>query len=444
MRSEDKVRDPIHDFIRFDRVEKEIIDTREFQRLRNIKQLSFCYYVYPGAMHSRFEHSLGVMELATQYFDCLDHDRHPDRKTFRSIYENEDKRKEARRTLRLAALLHDVGHLPYSHTLENILPQDQDSGSKLKHEDVSVAIIRETKIEEIIKKAYGADEIKRITRILTKEELLHEDFLLRQIISGEFDADRMDYLIRDSHHCGVSYGKFDYHRLLESLRLYQDDDENYWLTIERGGVHCLEALILARYFMFAQVYFHRTRRMYDYYLNEFLNESKMINISRDKLTDVLNYDDLDVWRKIEKFAKSGKSIWAKRIYNRGNHHSLIYETDDHADPKEDYLVYRATESLKKDFKDLDIFIDSCMAPIHNFYTGQHGKKYKPENDLQVILKDGTPKSICEESSWLNNGPKEFRCIRVYALSNKPEKEKRESRIEEAKKKFKENMDEEKT
>ena len=153
-----RVRDPIHGFIHFDEIERKIIDSRPFQRLRNIKQLAFCYYVYPGAMHTRFEHSLGVMELATRVFDHFDNPKHPDHEQFRASFGELDikKAEEARRILRLTALLHDIGHLPYSHSGESILPEGR------KHEDVSVAVIQGSEIAEIIEKEISRDIAEKI------------------------------------------------------------------------------------------------------------------------------------------------------------------------------------------------------------------------------------------------------------------------------------------
>jgi HD superfamily phosphohydrolase len=399
-----RVRDAVHSFIHFDEIERKIIDSRPFQRLRNIKQLAFCYYVYPGAMHARFEHSLGVMELATRYFDHF-RDSKPNERLFRKNFRGFMKREDARRLLRLTALLHDIGHLPYSHSGESILPDGK------KHEDVSVAIIQKSEVAKIIKKYLSKEVLKQVALLLTKGEVPPELTILKQIIAGQFDADRMDYLIRDSHHCGVAYGNFDYQRLLETLRVIPDDKGGLQLAIERGGVHSLEALILARYFMFAQVYFHRTRRLYDKYLEEFLKSWKGVKVTKSSLSEVVNYDDDFVWENIKELALKKSDKWAQRIYNRDDHHKLLYETSDHASSDDFSKLLKAQDELQARYPQLEIIRDDTdEKTIHKFYTKKEGEKY--EHDLKVIV-DSKQKSLHEESKWLRDGPKKFRCIRLY-------------------------------
>jgi hypothetical protein len=422
-----RVRDPVHGFIHFDEIERKVIDSLPFQRLRNIKQLAFCYYVYPGAMHTRFEHSLGVMELATRVFDHFDNRKHPDHQAFRKNFRGFMKIEEARKLLRLTALLHDIGHLPYSHPGESILPKGK------KHEDVSVAIIQGSEVAKIIKENLSKDFIKEIVMLLTKEEVPPELRVLKQIISGQFDADRMDYLIRDSHHCGVVYGNFDYHRLLETLRLIRDDKGGLQLAIERGGVHSLEALILARYFMFTQVYYHRTRRLFDLYLSEFLRTWEGIEINPDSLEDALKYDDCLVWKRIEELALAKKpNAWAQKIYNRHGHHELLYETHDHARSEELVQIESALEALRQRYPKLDILCDKdARKRIHEFYTGGEEERY--EQDMQVIVKEKKDKnSLYKESEWLHAGPKYFWCIRVYGYG-------KDKQIEAARKFFEQRM-----
>ncbi len=440
----DKVRDPIYGFIHLDKLEKDIINTRPFQRLKNIKQLSFCYYVYPGAMHTRFEHSLGVMELATKVFDHFRHKGHLDY----AIFEKNMKSKElanvdtARRILRLTALLHDIGHLPYSHSAETILPSGQ------KHEDVSIAIINNSEVTKVIKGSFKSDAkkiIRIITSLLSKDPVPEEFNILKQIISGQFDADRIDYLIRDSRHCGVQYGNFDSDRLIETLRVIHDPEKGgLRLAIDRGGVHCLEALILARYFMFTQVYFHRTRRLYDKYLEHFLAESKYIDIGKD-LTKACNYDDCRIWVEIQNQAKSGKSFWAKRLYDRKSHHQLINETSDHADIKELQQMGLLASVLAKYYGNNNIIFD--VAPemkkphrIHKFYTGKKdkdGEDKKELEELMVVLDDGSEKPLHEESEWLSKGPDTLHVGRLYAFGNEGKIKEIKGKAEEIKRKTKE-------
>ena len=165
--------------------------------------------------------------------------------------------------LRLAALLHDIGHLPFSHAGEGILPSGK------KHEHFSVAIARS--LTDVVDGLFFDGATEKAIHLITPDgmESPTELSFLRGLVSGQIDADRCDYLLRDSLYCGVSYGRFDVERLIESLCMVSTD-EGMSLGITKGGLHAVEALVFARYYMFSQVYFHRTRRLFDYYLSEYL------------------------------------------------------------------------------------------------------------------------------------------------------------------------------
>src|SRR5260370_9069029 len=284
MLDEHKIRDPVHGFIHFSDKERAIIDASYFQRLRGIKQLALTCLVYPGAMHTRFEHTLGVMEMATRAFDFLS-SRHLAelKKNFKRVDLN---LQEARQRLRLTALFHYTGHLPFSHAAENVLP-DQKS-----HEDISVEIVQAHRKE--LARWFYKDVADYICLLIQRNVIVPPEFLiLKKLISSQLDVDRADYLLRDSHHCGVEYGNFDYLRLFEMLRIVEGGEGGLELAIERGGVHSLEALILARYYMFAQVYFHKVRRLYDLYLMEYIRYWAHGKSSKS-LFDAVKYDDRNV------------------------------------------------------------------------------------------------------------------------------------------------------
>lgn len=268
-------RDPIHTFIRVNTRERDIIDSRPFQRLRNISQLSLSYFVYPGATHRRFEHSLGVMELAGRVFDVVTrpenvHDR------IRDIIPNSDDLPVWRQIVRAAALCHDIGHLPFSHTAEAELLPDGWDHERLSHELIKSKYLAPLwsevpglDAEKIVKLAVGPRKLKQV-KFNVWEEVLSEI-----IVGDAFGVDRMDYLLRDSYHAGVAYGHFDHHRLIDTLRILprsDDDSTEPALGVEEGGLHSAEALLLARYFMYTQVYFHPVRRAYDAHLVDFLRQ----------------------------------------------------------------------------------------------------------------------------------------------------------------------------
>lgn len=272
-----EIRDPVHTFIRLDSDERRVLDSGPVQRLRHIHQLGLTALVYPAATHKRFEHSLGVMELASRIFDTVTRRENLDHDAVRGIVpERKDKRAYWRKVLRMAALCHDIGHLPFSHAAEDeLLPKGWD------HERLTVELIRSPEMNDLwtsLTPPLNADHVVTLAVGQKKAgtELGSWEAILAEIIVGDaFGADRMDYLLRDSLHAGVAYGRFDHHRLIDTLRILPrklGGSLEPVLGVEDGGLHAAEALLLARYFMYTQVYFHPVRRIYDLHLREFLRD----------------------------------------------------------------------------------------------------------------------------------------------------------------------------
>lgn len=276
-----EIRDPIHVFVRLSSDERKVLDSSPFQRLRHIHQLALTYLVYPGATHKRFEHSLGVMELAGRAYDVVTRPENISKEVEEYLPEVGDKYKREywRRAVRMAALCHDLGHLPFSHAAEKeLLP------AGWTHERLTAEIVRSAEMraiwdsmkldpEDIVKLSLGPKEAPELT-FSTWETILSEI-----IVGDAFGVDRMDYLLRDSHHVGVAYGRFDHYRLVDTLRILPTppSDENETpgepaLGIEEGGIKSAEALMLARYFMYSQVYFHPVRRIYDIHLKDYMRQ----------------------------------------------------------------------------------------------------------------------------------------------------------------------------
>lgn len=270
-----EIRDPVHTFIRVDSDEREVLDSRPVQRLRHIHQLALTALVYPGATHKRFEHSLGVMELATRIFETVTRRESLRHETAREIVpDRDDELRYWRKVLRMAALCHDIGHLPFSHAAEDeLLPEGWD------HERLTIELIRSKEMEAIWTSLTPPLKSEHIVKLAVGRKKAGSEFsswegILAEVIVGDaFGADRMDYLLRDSLHAGVAYGRFDHHRLIDTLRILPQELEGSQepvLGVEDGGLHSAEALLLARYFMYTQVYFHPVRRIYDLHLKEFL------------------------------------------------------------------------------------------------------------------------------------------------------------------------------
>jgi HD superfamily phosphohydrolase len=240
-----QIRDPVHNFIQLREEEAKLISTPLFQRLRGIRQLAMANLVYPGAMHTRFGHSLGVCHVAGLLANRLGLSA------------------EQSELVRLAALLHDLGHGPFSHVSEYALDRYADR-STLKpdqkrekiHELITAHLIcNDPEVVRIV----GQERCDKIVRLLSEG---HGPRALRAIVSGPLDADKQDYLLRDSYFCGVTYGLFDIHQLHRSLLLFGPDHDKE-LMIEPDGIHAVEQYVLAKYYLTTNVYRHRVRLITD-------------------------------------------------------------------------------------------------------------------------------------------------------------------------------------
>lgn len=299
-RTYDKFRDPIHGFIEVSNWEREIIDTEPFQRLRNIKQLAMTHLVFHGAEHTRFGHSLGVMHMVTKAFEAAVRNGELDW--------SEGKRVCYRQILRLIALTHDLGHAPFSHAAEAVFP------SGLEHEDYTRKIVMETEIGDIISKIGQSISEQCGSEYNITPELICDIYqgknpgpnleytFLKSFMDSELDCDKMDYLLRDALYCGVNYGKYDAERLVACLTVYQKEGFPR-LAIRAGGVQAFEEFMLARYFMFVQVYFHRTRRFFDLMYAEALKKILPEGVFPIDTNEYLKWDDHRVWTLLRENAE---------------------------------------------------------------------------------------------------------------------------------------------
>ena len=270
------VRDPVHGFIAYNDWERAIIDHSAFQRLRRIRQLALSEFVYPGSNHTRFAHALGTMDVATRMFDSIVSKQWDYLRNVRR-YDEAGIRRD-RQIVRLAALLHDVGHSPFSHTGEALFPVNPLTSRKHHHEEYS-SILIETAFREAIEQHPGnenyeikASDVANIVSGLADANSpgSARRLIWRPIVTSQLDADRCDYLLRDSLHAGVSYGKYDLDRILDTINLGLNESDDTVIAIEVGGWHAAEGLITARYSMFTQVYYQRTRQALDHHAEKVL------------------------------------------------------------------------------------------------------------------------------------------------------------------------------
>ncbi|WP_078543375.1 HD domain-containing protein [Litchfieldia alkalitelluris] len=247
--SEEKVfKDPVHRYVHVrDKVIWDLIATTEFQRLRRIRQLGTTYVTFHGAEHSRFNHSLGVYEIVRRMTDDIFVDR--------PYWE-----KSERLLCLCAALLHDLGHGPFSHSFEKVFHLD--------HEDFTQGIILgDTEVNSVLKKV-AKDFPKKVAEVIAKT---YENKLVVSMISSQIDADRMDYLQRDAYYTGVSYGHFDMERILRVMRPQEDQ-----VVVKSSGMHAIEDYIMSRYQMYWQVYFHPVTRSSEVILTKILHRAKKL------------------------------------------------------------------------------------------------------------------------------------------------------------------------
>ncbi len=245
------IRDSVYGDINLNDFEVKIMDMPQFQRLRRIKQLGLISLIYPGATHTRFEHSIGTMNLGSKLAEEL------------------ELKKDEIELIRTSALLHDIGHGPFSHVSEGVL--------SVPHEELTKFVVTKTSMKDLLEEKFNVNEIV---------DIVNGKGYLGPIVSGELDVDRMDYLLRDSHNTGVAYGIIDYERIISNLKL-----EN-GLTLDIKGVQAAEGALVSRYFMYPSVYQHHTTRIVNSMFRRAMKkviDEKIINEN-----DIHKYDDADM------------------------------------------------------------------------------------------------------------------------------------------------------
>ncbi|WXG43088.1 MAG: HD domain-containing protein [Promethearchaeati archaeon SRVP18_Atabeyarchaeia-1] len=275
---------PLYNYIHISRFEKDLIDTYPFQRLRRLRQLVGAEYVYPGACHTRLEHSLGVMHLAGELSTNLE--------------KSGQLKKTEVQEIKISALLHDIGHGPFSHVFEPLLIQDL----KKTHEDMSTWIIRKTEVADIMNNE-GVDPA-RVSE-LAVGRLKDAKKFMNQIISSAVDVDKMDFVGRDTYHTGAEYGHVDIFRLIYTMDTLDD-----CIAVDLTALTTLETFILARIESFRAIYFHRVSRAAQIMLEKALYYARdELGITKfDSVDDYLKLDDYTMWTYLKQAKESGKII----------------------------------------------------------------------------------------------------------------------------------------
>jgi len=392
--------DPIHDFIRVYNSELKIIDSPIFQRLRRIKQLSGAHLIYPGAQHTRFEHSLGVMHIASMAGNSLKE---------KGILKSHDVR-----DVRLAALLHDIGHGPFSHLFEEVLEKRQ----KISHEDIGKKIILKTEIGDSISKS-GFDK-----RFICKLAFGDSKFqFMNELISGALSADIMDYLLRDGYFTGAEHAKIDHNRLTYSLDVFKDQ-----LALDKSALVNFETMMISRYQMFKAVYFHKTVRAGEVMLLEAMdlarNELGLTSMNVDefvKLTDDSILADLLSLPENKSDLRIAKKI--AEDYEQRKLFKCVFETDFNNNTK---IGKKRLNQIKHDIikksrvAENEVFVDSSTTPSMPLSPS------KKESNYIILVTDNGKKTVATKipiskipivstmSGFMNN-------LRVYTPSKNRKK-----------------------
>jgi len=391
--SEKIYRDSVHNIIRLEtdtaagRLLVRLVDTAEFQRLRRIKQLGLALFAYQAAEHSRFTHSLGALHLTTRILDKL-----------KTNYEISDDEEIA---VRCAALLHDIGHGAFSHVIETILD--------FHHEQFSIEAIlsSDTEVGQVLRD-FSADLPENVASIIRGN--FHRT-ALAQIVSSQLDADRMDYLLRDSLMTGAKYGVYDLEWIIKSLEI---DEENDRLYVSARGIYAVEDYLQARYYMFRQVYFHRTLRAAESVLRSLLRRAlhlfkegenvwraagtpfeKILRGERLNLAEHLELDDADVMFHIKQWRFSRDKILSD-LSNRFLNRKLfkVFDLDMPESEREEFLE-KARKAVENAGFDADYYFveDSAGDVPYYFYTK---KTTEPKN--LIYVEEGFSRPVIREIS----------------------------------------------
>lgn len=396
------IKDPLYGYVSFNDDFSLIIDSKPFQRLRRIKQVFGSDFVYPSANHTRFEHSLGVGFLANKMINHLRNNS------------NEDITDEDIRTVTCAGLLHDVGHGPFSHAFEGFLAR-----LGMNHEDFSRRIILEVLVDEIRRLGLDPELVAELAAGTRLKKSLDRPYL-KQIIGSTIDADKLDYLRRDSYHAGTAFGFIDVERIILHLRIFDKQ-----LCIDEKAKQVIESMILGRALAFEAIYYHKTSRAAQILID------KAINAAADDLNlheikdDVIRYIELDdyvTWALLKNNAKSRDYI---KMLETRNLLKVAWETTGIIDAKAKSIVnllsspkFRENiESLIADAAGVDPKFIAIDLPTLPNIPYRHWIKGEPMQ-IPILVKDNTGKrivSLSKISQFVRSIEGFFYAVRVYTL-----------------------------
>jgi HD superfamily phosphohydrolase len=377
-----EIKDPIHGAIEVSAAEVAVLDSREFQRLRSIKQLGFAEYSFPGATHNRYLHSVGVMHLAGRAFDSV----------FRSFeFSTPAARNRLRQAVRLGALLHDIGHGPLSHTTEEVMPQvsklaikvyanrDQSLGitspdRKATHEDYTIKFVTDSALSKTIRTNFPDLDPLHIACLIDRTLNTPDDCfidhgldlrpVLSQIISSEMDVDRMDYLERDAYFCGTNYGRVELGWLIGNLACHEVDGRMH-LALNRRALYTFDDFLISRHHMYLMVYFHHKSIIFEEMLLRYLNSADCTYVLPASIEDYVRCTDYSLYEHLA----SVPNPWAQQIAARRPYRMLfeLHVTEESPRPE------RMREALVKE--GIEVIVASSQARLSKYHATQIESSY---------------------------------------------------------------------
>ena len=391
------IRDPVHGNIPLSNSEAFVVNSAVFQRLRSIKQLGFAEFSFPGATHNRFLHSIGVCHLAGIAFDSI----------FKGYpFKKQESRWRLRQALRLAALLHDIGHGPLSHTSEEVMPavhklnvkaydsrkggKGYDNSTRANHEDYTIKMITDSPLTETISKHFPDLTPLHVACLVDKSLICKDDFftdgelnfrpILSQLVSSEMDVDRMDYLGRDAYFCGINYGKAEVEWLLANLRVHiENGDVN--LALNRRALYTFDDFLISRHHMHLMVYFHHKSIIFEEMLHRYLTSPSCDYHLPADINEYLKCTDFSIYEHMSRSSND----WAQRISRREPYRVLFEHHSTQENPR--------LENMKKvlEANGMKVILSNSktrLSKYHSSYTDdtsakifvvdQYDRQQKPE------------------------------------------------------------------
>jgi HD superfamily phosphohydrolase len=412
-----EIRDPIHGSLSFEESEIAVIDHLAYQRLRAIKQLGFMEFSFPGATHNRYLHSLGVCHLAGRAFDQIfGNYPFPTSATGRRL----------RQCMRLAALLHDIGHGPLSHTIEEVMPPLKDLNisayqhRRLKpatanqtlvqanHEDYTIKFITDSSLTSVLRAQFPDISPLHIACLVDKSLRCPDDFfqvgdhqfrtILSQIVSSELDVDRMDYLERDAYFCGTNYGRVELGWLIGNLT-YHEKEGDLHLALNRRALYTFDDFLLARHHMHLMVYFHHKSIIFEEMLMRYLISEDCEFFLPSNIEDYIGYTDYALFQHLAQV----DNPWARRVAERRPFKMLFeFHSTEENSRTEDMEIFLNGEGIETVFASSTARLSKYHSPSEieretQIYVvdqyDRHSKPYPIEESTEIFQKYGEIRRI---------------------------------------------------